>query len=156
MKTCTKCGVEKPQNEFYSHRDGLHPHCKECVKAAVRARHQRNPERQNNYKRRHYAENLADERAKRREYERLNRKAAVRRVRAWKTRNPEKVRAQNAAAKAIQSGRLIRPEKCQRCPSIGPLGAHHHDYSKPLEVEWLCIDCHVIADRERRAREAAA
>ena len=31
--------------------------------------------------------------------------------------------------------------------------AHHRDYSKPLEVEWLCRPCH--DDEHRHERQAA-
>lgn len=51
---------------------------------------------------------------------------------------------------AIKRGGLIRPEQCERCGSSPPrcsdgrsaIQAHHHDYSKPLEVEWICPKCH--------------
>lgn len=39
MKICTSCKNIKPKNMFYkreSSRDGLHPHCKECVKQKVK------------------------------------------------------------------------------------------------------------------------
>jgi hypothetical protein len=35
MKKCTKCGLTKSRDEFYSHKrakDCLHPQCKECSK----------------------------------------------------------------------------------------------------------------------------
>jgi len=58
--------------------------------------------------------------------------------------------AYSAVKNAIERNRLIRPEMCQRCgdkPSRAIDGrskihAHHHDYSKPLDVEWLCAKCH--------------
>lgn len=31
--------------------------------------------------------------------------------------------------------------------------AHHHDYSKPLDVIWLCTPCHSKADEARREHE---
>ena len=51
---------------------------------------------------------------------------------------------------AVQSGALVRPETCERCgvapgpASDGRAGiqGHHHDYSKPLDVEWICAKCH--------------
>lgn len=42
--------------------------------------------------------------------------------------------------------RLVRPEACENCnaiPEHGPLHGHHDDYSKPLEVRWLCRSCHI-------------
>ncbi|MDP3442503.1 MAG: hypothetical protein Q8T08_06530, partial [Ignavibacteria bacterium] len=36
MKTCTKCGIEKPLSEYYKNRNfksGLHSRCKDCIKA---------------------------------------------------------------------------------------------------------------------------
>jgi hypothetical protein len=54
--------------------------------------------------------------------------------------------------KALQAGKIVRPEACSRCgdkPGRSRYGrsrihAHHHDYSKPLDVEWLCARCHDI------------
>jgi len=47
-------------------------------------------------------------------------------------------------------------EECQRChgkPGKGRrnaslIEAHHNDYSKPLEVVWLCRDCHRLIHRD--------
>jgi hypothetical protein len=55
--------------------------------------------------------------------------------------------ARRAVDTAIQSGRLIRPETCSACGSHAPIEAHHPDYSKPLEVVWLCNPCHVEVHR---------
>lgn len=90
-------------------------------------------------------------------------------TRAWKARNAERVRrysrggrekvaARDKVWHAIRSGRLIRPECCERCGGAPPLDfagraqieGHHGDYSEPLVVEWLCPSCHVEADREAR------
>ena len=43
---------------------------------------------------------------------------------------------------AIQSGEIIRPDECSNCGAVGNIHGHHTDYSKPLEVEWLCAKCH--------------
>lgn len=55
-------------------------------------------------------------------------------------------RAQQAAGravlKAIQAGELVRPAVCSRCGGGKRIEAHHPDYSKPLEVMWLCRRCH--------------
>lgn len=51
---------------------------------------------------------------------------------------------------AIERGHLVRPAACEKCRRVPPLAkdgrsnihAHHADYSKPLDVEWLCAKCH--------------
>lgn len=45
---------------------------------------------------------------------------------------------------AVKVGRLVRPDSCQRCGKAARVQAHHHDYSLPLEVEWVCSDCHAL------------
>ena len=37
---------------------------------------------------------------------------------------------------AVRDGRLI-PQPCEKC-GASPTHAHHDDYSKPLDVRWLC------------------
>lgn len=56
------------------------------------------------------------------------------------------VRAHQLVAKAKQNGELV-PQPCARCGAT-PFGAHHEDYSKPLEVVWLCKKCHVARHLE--------
>lgn len=51
---------------------------------------------------------------------------------------------------ALKSGDLVRPATCSKCganPGFASDGramiqAHHHDYNKPLDVEWICPKCH--------------
>ncbi len=44
-------------------------------------------------------------------------------------------------SRAVKSGELIRPDKCEDCFMPGKVSAYHPDTSKPLEVRWLCPDC---------------
>lgn len=61
----------------------------------------------------------------------------------WKRQNPEKVAAHRMVASALKGGRLKNPGKCSICGKITEyLDAHHDDYSKPLDIVWLCISCH--------------
>jgi len=55
----------------------------------------------------------------------------------------DKLRANSSVKKAIQQGTLTRPDDCETCKMVGTVVAHHTDYSKPLEVMWLCRKCHV-------------
>jgi hypothetical protein len=50
-------------------------------------------------------------------------------------------RAVAAVNNAVRDGRLKR-EPCETCGSTTRVNGHHHDYSKPLEVRWLCPPCH--------------
>ena len=76
------------------------------------------------------------------------RASASKAKREWRKRNPDAVRAHNAVARALRKGTLVR----QPCRCGNPRSeAHHPDYSKPLEVEWLCRRCH--AEDHRREGE---
>jgi len=57
-------------------------------------------------------------------------------------RYPEKMRARQKLHTEIRSGRMKRLP-CIKCGAIKSQ-AHHEDYSKPLEVIWLCQKCHNV------------
>jgi hypothetical protein len=72
-------------------------------------------------------------------------------VKAFKLANPEKARAHQLVAAAVRSGRLVRPDVCvDGCGRAGRVQAHHFDYARPLDVDWLCKSCHEVADLARR------
>lgn len=54
--------------------------------------------------------------------------------------------ARYAAALAEQLGLITRPKVCSWCRRRQRLQRHHWDYNEPLNVTFLCADCHVIAD----------
>ena len=60
----------------------------------------------------------------------------------WHKNHPQAKQAHNIVQKAIYSGELIKPLICNDCKEERRLHAHHEDYSKPLEVKWLCASCH--------------
>ena len=122
--------------------------CKTCVKRAyTRQWRTLNPER--------WKEIAASrKREEQRQYRQANleaRRAADRadmKKRGKPYAAPEKIKAQNALNYAVSRG-TITPEPCEQCGDFpflhdGRRGvhAHHDDYSKPLDVRWLCVSCH--------------
>lgn len=51
--------------------------------------------------------------------------------------------------RAIKMGVLV-PRPCDVC-GLTDVHAHHHDYSKPLEVRWLCRQHHMALHRKGEA-----
>jgi predicted RNA-binding Zn-ribbon protein involved in translation (DUF1610 family) len=147
MKTCRKCGQEKPETDFHRSRtaaDGRQGWCKVCRVASKRKQRAANPE--------HY-------RARAREHRKTE--AAMKRHYEYKQRNREKVLAHKAVNRAIAAGRLVRPLACPSCGATDvQIHAHHEDYSRQLDVEWLCPRCHAVAHADlwaaRSERLAAA
>jgi hypothetical protein len=54
--------------------------------------------------------------------------------------------ARYAAALAEQLGLIVRAKCCAWCRRRRRLERHHWDYMEPLNILYLCSDCHQIAD----------
>jgi hypothetical protein len=126
MKTCFKCGAEKPYSEFYKHSkmaDGHLGKCKSCAKSDVKL---------------HRKENDSV-----REYDRGrgNRQSAED-LRKYRAANPKKYKATNWINNALRDGRLIKATSCEVCQSDYHIEGHHDDYDQPKIVRWLCSRCH--------------
>lgn len=65
---------------------------------------------------------------------------------------PERIRAMNLLNNALRSGKLKRC-KCRDCDKINTQG-HHPDYSKPLNVIWLCPSHHKLEHLGRPLSES--
>ena len=55
-----------------------------------------------------------------------------------------KTAAKNKLDYAVRKGLIKRPKRCSNCPNTGRIEGHHEDYSKPFEVDWLCVSCHQL------------
>lgn len=154
MKICKRCGETKPLDGFYRHSamgDGYLSFCRECTKARVRDHRKNNLDRVQEYDR---VRNDDPERVAARRARRL---AAMRdeQLRArlyatqakWAEQNKVKRQAHYKVGNAIRDGKLtVQP--CERCGYGVGVHAHHEDYSKPLDVNWLCKKCHGQRHRE--------
>lgn len=127
-RQCNRCLRHLPADKFHkdSRRpDGLFSFCKQCVRE-IRS----NDDFRAANKRRSAAHRARDPQARRDA------------VRKWYNNNTERVKAHSSVYRAVKAGRLTRPENCSRCGKSSAVHAHHTDYSKPLDVQWLCPSCH--------------
>ena len=67
-------------------------------------------------------------------------RAAYNRLYAANPVNKAKIYARNKLGWFVRSGKLVR-QPCEKCGAEKTHG-HHDDYSKPLDVRWLCSSCH--------------
>ncbi len=59
-----------------------------------------------------------------------------------------RLRARNTAAKARAKG-MLTPQPCRDCGNL-EVQMHHENYSKPLDVIWLCRSCHIKEHAKRK------
>ena len=70
-------------------------------------------------------------------------------------KDPEKATARQILNRAVRRGEIVKPAVCSQCNRGGDysrIEAHHDDYSRPLDVVWLCAVCH----RRKHNQEVAA
>lgn len=143
-KLCSMCGEKKPLDAYYRNidsRDGRTSKCKSCssiVHAQYKAENrEKYLERKRKYNKEHKEERLQ---YKRDHYSGIT--ASMReKLNAWKRNNREKVLAHKKVYNAIKSGKLVRMP-CEICGVTTAVQAHHDDYSRPLDVIWLCQKHH--------------
>jgi len=163
-KPCKTCSRVLPLEQYpldVRTGDGHSGVCGECTRVRWRAWARRNRDRINALARLYYRRNPEAAKAKAVKWRRANPQAARlinRRFKAAKREklkeydkqyaaaNPHKIRAQSAVACAVLRGRLIRQD-CEICGACHGrdgqiVNAHHEDYSRPLEVRWLCARHH--------------
>lgn len=139
MFICKHCNTEKPKTDFY---DNSKSKCKECVKSAVRLHREQNIDRIREYDK---ARNNQPHRVEaRKEYTKTEagKQAKKRAMDAYHKRYPMKYATHVITGNAIRDGKLIQASECSVCKSTEKIEGHHDDYTKPLDVRWLCESCH--------------
>jgi len=120
VRTCRQCGQTKAISEFpQCSKSGHLTRCAAC----------RALDRRTSYRRNYEKQRQADK-----EYRKTHPNRQTDRAKA---------RAREAVKRSVKSGILGKPDACSKCGAeCCVLTAHHHDYSKPLDVTWLCYKCH--------------
>jgi hypothetical protein len=81
-------------------------------------------------------------RNKNRKYYENNKTKEQQRSKIKHKKHPEQNAASCAVRYALKVGKMVKPDHCELCGSTDDLQAHHPNYSKKKEVEWLCASCH--------------
>lgn len=139
-KICRVCGAEKQHVDFYD-KDNT---CKECRKASVRRNRAARIEQYRAYEAYRYR-NDPRKRAAIDKYAATENGIASRRraQEKWDKQNPIKKAAHVILNNHVRDGKVHKPDSCSVCGKSGcRIEGHHHDYSKPLDVVWLCRKCH--------------
>lgn len=135
MKRCSTCKRNKPESDFYKDKrrpDGLKCQCKKCH--CITSILSRDYHRNRDYNREWHRKSKYWTRTEVRERDLLRSRVRNKTVEA---------KARHLANVAVRLGFLVRPKACPKCKrsDLG-IHAHHKDYSKPLNVNWLCSECH--------------
>jgi len=126
VKKCFKCNTAKDISEFYAHprmADGRLNKCKECAKADVAKRAIEKADALKAYYK--FRETLPSRIMLKKVY-----------TKSHRTKNRDKYIARTKVGNALRSKKLVKLP-CQICGD-DKSEAHHPDYSKPLEVQWVC------------------
>ena len=157
MKKCFKCGEQKPLSEFYKHSRMLDGHLNKCKSCANKAVFEHRPgkgrEKILAYDRERAKKPKRIE-AKKLYWKTIAGKAAIKKAHQNYIKNNQEKRIAH-----IITGNAIRDGKLKKLPCFvcgEKAEAHHPDYSRPLDVIWLCkphhVETHNIVREEARKK----
>ncbi len=124
--------------------------CKECRKTAVKANRVANAEHYKEYERQRFKNNPARREANKAYAKtKAGKKAGKKSRDKWLRKNIVKRSASILLGNYVRDGKVIKPDCCENCKAKHDrLHGHHDDYSKPLDVRWLCPLCHTQWHRD--------
>jgi len=146
-------------SEYYKHpnaKGGVQSKCKTCSRRDSIANRNKNIERYQEYDRRRANEphrvaaraDYSKTQAGMIAHDRARSKWLINNAhkrtditRRYRAKNPTKARAAELVTNAIRNGTLSRLP-CEICGATERVHGHHDDYSKPLDVRWLCSTHH--------------
>ncbi len=126
MKYCSKCKQTKNESEFYKEaksKDGLRSDCKACKETTTI-----------NWRRANQEKNRVQQNI---------------RVEKYNKNHPERPKARVTANNAVRDGK-IEQQPCEVIDCTEKAEKHHEDYSKPLDVRWLCKKHHTLLHRKEQ------
>lgn len=150
---CRLCNSEKPESDFYKSDKRR---CKPCVRAKVKANRDAKSEYYKKYDAMRFQRDpwRAEQNRKRASTPEYKDKIKEYRKR-WLEKNSDKRAAHILMGNAVRRGEIIKPSHCQDCQTecLGKkeLHGHHEDYTKPLDVIWLCVSCHYKRHRKHES-----
>lgn len=137
---CVTCDQFFPASGFYANKRspiGIKSECRSChSKTSVRTR---DPNAACDRNREHM----------RRARVRNPEKFRVR-ERARTVRKSDRTEARQQLNNAVRRGEIEKPDMCSDCGKPGMVTGHHEDYGRPLDVVWLCWECHGVRHRGKR------
>jgi hypothetical protein len=150
-KKCKKCNLTDKDVDFYA---SINCWCKDHWKEKVRLNRVNNIEHYRQFDR--DRANLPHRVAARKEYAASDRgrEKGNAAKKLYLERHPERRSAHIKTGNAIRDGRLAR-QPCEVCGNP-KTQAHHDDYSKPLDVRWLCVVHHALHHKKEREKARAA
>jgi len=151
-KTCPKCNIDKLLEEFHkatASKDGRQCWCKECTRQYGKEWDKEHSEQRNADHKRYREAHPENSRAASKRWQKAHPEQCAEQSKRHRERQPTKSRARDKLKYAVKSGRMSRPTICTRCSKIGAIQAHHEDYDKPFEVEWMCKPCHILHHKGR-------
>lgn len=103
----------------------------------------------NTWKRKNYLKHRCKELERKKKYyaSEQGRSVLYKSIIVYRKKYPEKQRARRILQYHLRKG-YIKKNPC-RCGATD-VQAHHPDYSKPLEVVWLCSGCHGLEHRRHK------
>ena len=141
FRVCNICGHTNEEARFYNR---VTSRCAECHAKCVRHNRTENIDYYRAYDAKRFQEQPQRREANEAYAKTPQGKASMLKSRSkWLALNQVKRHAHIKVGNAVRAGLLEKPSACQVCGNTERrLHGHHQDYSKPLEVIWVCPPCH--------------
>ena len=126
--------INKQKREYYRNN-------KEQCLGSSRKWKTKNKERVKEYRKKYRLEHKGEKREANRRWRKENPEkylaSAKSSTQKYKAKYPERVLATNKVNNAVRDGRALK-EPCIMCGITKDIHGHHKDYSKKLDVVWMC------------------